>query len=462
VDGANGRRRMKLLLISSNIAETPYAVYPLGMSMVAAALKKDGHDVTLFDFLQHGQSFDAVRDEVRRVNPELIGISIRNIDNVNLLNEQRYIDAVRNIVQAIRGESGAKIVLGGSGFSVMPEPVLNTVGADYGITGEGEKLFCEFVAEAAQGRYPQDRILHATPRLVGAEIPAAHYDADMMAFYLKSGHMASVQTKRGCEYGCVYCTYPLLEGRTIREREPVAVVDDMEALVTRHGAKYIFFTDSVFNDSKGRYRALVQEMKNRNLQVPWTAFFKPSAELDHEIIQLMRETGLQAAELGSDAPTDTTLRGIGKDFLFQDVDRCNSMFIEHGVATAHYFMFGCPGETPETVAEGIANIKGLQKTAIFVFMGLRILPDTGLATIARRDGLLREGQSLLEPVYYISPKVDRQWLESTLKEAFAKTRHIVFPPDAMDAKLLFLFKLGFTGSLWDLLTKPKRSKAHAS
>jgi radical SAM superfamily enzyme YgiQ (UPF0313 family) len=260
----------------------------------------------------------------------------------------------------------------------------------------------------------------------------------------------------------VYCTYPLLEGRVIREREPAAVVDDMETLVTRHGAKYIFFTDSVFNDNRGRYRALVQEMKNRNLQVPWTAFFKPSDELDHGIIQLMRETGLQAAELGSDAPTDTTLRGIGKDFLFRDVDRCNSMFIEHGVATAHYFMFGCPGETPETVAEGIANIKSLQKTAIFVFMGIRILPDTGLAAIALRDGLVREGQSLLEPVYYISPRVDRQWMENTLKDAFAKTRHIVFPPDAMDAKLLFLFKLGFTGSLWNLLTKPKPSKAHAS
>jgi len=78
---------MNILLISANVAETPYAVYPLGMSMVATALKQDGHNVVLFDFLQQGQSFDAVREVVRRVRPELIGISIRNIDNVNLLNE---------------------------------------------------------------------------------------------------------------------------------------------------------------------------------------------------------------------------------------------------------------------------------------------------------------------------------------------------------------------------------------
>ena len=191
------------------------------------------------------------------------------------------------------------------------------------------------------------------------------------------------------------------------------------------------------------------------MYVPWTAFFKPCAELDADIIARMRDTGLKAAEIGSDAPSDATLRGIGKDFTFREVDQCNSLFLEQGVATAHYFMFGCPGETPETVLEGIANLKGLQRTSIFVFMGIRILPDTGLAKIALRDGLIQPGQSLLEPAYYISPRVDRVWLEAALKEAFAKTRHIVFPPDAIEAKLHFLFKLGYTGSLWDLLVKPK-------
>ena len=453
---------MKILLISSNIAETPYAVYPLGMSMVAAALRQDGHEVTLFDFLQKGQSFDAVREGVRSVKPDLVGISIRNVDNVNLLNEQRYIETVKEIVRVLREETPVKIVLGGSGFSVMPAPVLEAVGADYGVAGEGEKLFREFVAEAAQGRYPQERILYATPRLVGGEIPPADYDAEMLNFYLQSGHMASVQTKRGCEHGCVYCTYPNLEGRVIREREPSAVVSDMERLVKEYGAKYIFFTDSVFNDNRGRYRAVIEEMERRKVNVPWTAFFKPCAELDADIIARMRESGLKAAEIGSDAPSDATLRGIGKDFTFREVDQCNSLFLEQGVATAHYFMFGCPGETPETVLEGIANLKGLQRTSIFVFMGIRILPDTGLAKIALRDGLIRPGQSLLEPAYYISPRVDRVWLEATLKEAFSKTRHIVFPPDAIEAKLHFLFKLGYTGSLWDLLVKPKVEKKQAN
>ena len=128
-------------------------------------------------------------------------------------------------------------------------------------------------------------------------------------------------------------------------------------------------------------------------------------------------------------------------------------------------MFGCPGETSATVREGIANILNLRRTTVFVFMGIRILPDTVLADIALREGLIKAGQSLLDPVYYISPQVERPWLEATLKQAFAETRHIVFPPDALEEQLRFLFKLGYTGSLWDLLAKTgpaaRREEAHA-
>lgn len=444
---------MKVLLLSSNIAETPYAVYPLGMSMVAAALRRDEHTVTLFDFLQQGQSLDALRAAVRRAQPDLVGISIRNIDNVNSLHEQRYVETVKTLVRTLREETRAPIVLGGSGFSILPEAFLRETAADYGVVGEGEAVFRQFVAEAAQGRFPKERIIGGAQTLTGNAIPSADYDPDLMRFYLERGHMAAIQTKRGCEHHCIYCTYPMLEGHAIRRRDPAEVVNDMETLVNRHQARYIFFTDSVFNDAHGHYRALVEEMERRRLQIPWAAFFKPSPELDASIVARMRATGLQAAELGSDAPSDATLRGIGKDFRFSDVVACNSMFLDHGVATAHYFMFGCPGETPESVREGIANLLGLRKTAIFVFLGIRILPGTGLEAIARRDGLIQPGQSLLESVYYISPRVDRAWLEATLTEAFAQSPHIVFPPDALESKLHFLFKLGYTGSLWDLLAK---------
>lgn len=441
---------MNILLISSNICRTPFPIYPLGLSMIAAALQKAGHQVNQFDFLQRGQSMAGLAKIIEEHKPGLIGISIRNIDNVNFLNEQRYLDLVKDIISHIRQQTKALIVLGGAGFSIMPEVILNEVGADYGFIGEGEAAIVEFVAGLEQGKYPQQRCRRSSLKLCGDEIPSALYDPEVMGFYLKSGQMAPVQTKRGCTHRCVYCSYPILEGATIRCRDPRAVVDDIQRLVEVYKAKYIFFTDSVFNDDQQHYLTVIQEMDKRGVSIPWTAFFKPEG-LDDESVELMKKTGLKAAEIGADAASDTTLKGIGKNFLFKDIIACNDFFWRHGIATAHYFMFGCPGETEETVREGIENIIALPKTVSFIFMGIRLLPETELVKIAQREGVLSPNQKFLEPVYYLSPLLDKTWLEETLTKAFANIRHCIFPPDAMDNSIEFLHNMGHIGSLWDMM-----------
>lgn len=450
---------MRILLISANWATSPYPVYPIGMSMVAAALKAAGHEVAMFDFLQNGKSFDAVVDRVTAFGPELVGISIRNIDNVNAAHEQKYIDSVQQMVSLIKETTYSPVILGGSGFSIMPEEILDRVGADYGIVGEGEVLICDFVEKLGKGEPSKARILRAPLQLEKDRIPSAYYDPDLLDYYLSNGKVVSVQTKRGCDKNCIYCSYPVLEGRDLRMRNAAAVVDDMERLVHENGASYIFFVDSVFNDANGNYRELIHEMHRRKINIPWTAFFTPGGELDDEIVAMMKETGLDAAEIGADAACDTTLRGICKDFLWQDVIDCNELFLRHGVTTAHYYMFGGPGETPETVAEGIANVRNLRQTANFMFMGIRILPDTGLMELARREGLVTDEMDIIEPVYYFSPHVERDWLEKTLTDGFADKFNCVFPPDALDDKLHMLHKLGFGGTAYDMLIgKRKRNR----
>ena len=96
--------------------------------------------------------------------------------------------------------------------------------------------------------------------------------------------------------------------------------------------------DSVLNDSEGNYREIVNEMHRRKIQVPWTAFFTPGGELDDEIVALMKATGLDAAEIGADASSDATLKGIGKDFSWNDVVERNELFLRHEVTTAHYYL----------------------------------------------------------------------------------------------------------------------------
>ena len=155
----------------------------------------------------------------------------------------------------------------------MPETILRETKADFGIVGEGEASMLEFVENAARGVFPEERCIRAPAVLRGGEIPRPKYDDRLMEFYLKSGNIAAVQTKRGCTHSCVYCSYPVLEGSAIRCRDPKAVVDEIEDLAAGHGAGHVFFTDSVFNDDDGHYLAVVREMQGRGLAIPWTAFF---------------------------------------------------------------------------------------------------------------------------------------------------------------------------------------------
>lgn len=448
---------MKVMLISANVTLSPYPIYPLGVSMIAAALVRAGHTVQQSDFLFLNSSLDAIGKEVAQFKPGLIGISIRNIDNVNFMNKQYYIQNVKNMVSVIRELTDVKILLGGAGFSLIPDLILAEVGADYGIIGEGEVLAVEFANNAERGIYPREQLIGPAVRLPGKLIKAALYDEQLVDFYLHSGNIASIQTKRGCASKCVYCTYPLLEGTALRRRDAREVVDDIELLRDKHQTKYIFFVDSVFNDAEGAYLEVIDEMVRRDISIPWTGFIKPGGLTD-QVVERMKTSGFAAAEIGGDAACDTTLRAMGKGFSFQDIVESNDLFVRHGIATSHFFMFGGPGETEATVHEGIRNILSLQKCVCFIFMGVRILPGTPLEQIAIKENIISSTDGLLEPTYYISPSVDENWLEATLKAAFAGVRHCVFPPDAMESSLLLLHKLGYTGPMWDLLISGERSR----
>lgn len=449
---------MKILLISSNTATSPYPVYPIGLSIIAGSLTAAGHEVRQFDFLMKDHSTDMLKLEIREFRPELIGISIRNIDNVNLMNEQYYIDTVKDIVKEIRSVSESRIILGGAGFSLLPDLILQKTGADYGIIGEGESLMAGIANDAAMGVYPVKRLISSSRRLSGNKIAAAQYDEQLLEFYLHSGNIASVQTKRGCTHKCIYCTYPLLEGSKIRQRDPGSVVDDIELLMDKHKTEFIFFVDSVFNDDDGAYIDLLKEMIKRKIDVPWTGFFKPDG-LNDEIVEMMKKTGLIAVEIGSDAACDTTLKKSGKGFTFRDIIECNDLFAKHEVAASHYFMFGGPGENEGTVVEGIENIKSLKKCVVFIFMGIRILPDTPLARIAIKENVIPPDKDMLKPVYYISPGIDKNRLEETLTGAFSKTRNCIFPPDAYDSTISALHKMGYAGTLWELMLPQKKRSA---
>ncbi|UCE58700.1 MAG: cobalamin-dependent protein [Phycisphaerales bacterium] len=444
----------RVLLISCNTTREPYPVYPLGMTMVAEAVREQGHEVRQCDLLQMDSQSQNVEEVVQSFRPDVVGLALRNIDNIDSADLDAYTDAYGDVSRSVRAATTAPIVLGGAGYSLFPDVLLEQVDADYGIVGEAEVAFSELVEQLTAGGPPVQRILRGDEPLSGARIGALARAQELASFYLQEGGMLNLQSKRGCAHRCAYCTYPLLEGCTYRFRPPADVVNEIEMLRDRFGAEYIAFTDSVFNDQQGHYLSIAEELVRRKNQVPWMAFFRPQ-RFDRRDVDLLTRAGLHAVEWGTDCTTDATLAGLCKDFTWAHVETSNRLFAGAGVRNAHFVIFGGPDETEQTVQEGLANLDHLDNCVVFAFCGVRILPGTAVHALAVEQGVVKRSDPLLPARFYYSSQVDEETLHETVMHRFDGRIDRIYPMgDELDRVKVF-HRLGHRGPIWDLLLDGK-------
>ncbi len=438
-------------MISTNTNVEPYPVYPIGMSVIAGALTQAGHRVFQYDMLAHGESLSALREKIAAFAPDYVGISIRNVDNVDSFTSHMngYLEKVREIVTVAK-EFGVPILAGGAGFSLLPEEILNFIKADYGVVGEGERKMVRLISCLEQGQEP-DRIFGPEKGIPGNEIPAPLWSSELLDYYMAESGVVSVQTKRGCEHCCSYCTYPYLEGRKMRLRNVKSVGDEIEKLCGC-GATDFFFTDSVFNDKAGHYLQVAEEIVRRGLDIRWCGFFQP-ASIEPDELDLLKRSGMNAVEVGTDATTDTTMRGLNKGFNYEEVTAFNDLLVSRKIPCAHFVIFGGPDETMETVREGITNMNALKNCAVFAFSGVRLHKGTPLFKRAIKEGLVSSEQPLLEPFYYFSPHLDKDEMNRVITEGFHGRRDRLFPPDEGQQRINIMKKFGFRGIMWDRLIR---------
>ncbi len=449
----------RVLLVSTNITREPYPVYPLGLAVIAAALVADGHAVEQFDFLASGEDESLLREKISAFAPDFVGLSMRNLDNCDSLKAVGYQAIVKRLVGVVRECTAAPVIVGGPAFSIMPERILAFTGADHGIVGEGERPVCDLIRDLSEGK-EAPALLWGDRLLAGDEMASPLFSRPLVDFYVGQSGMINLQTKRGCPHGCVYCSYPSLEGNRWRCREPGAVADDLERARADFGVDHFFFTDSVFNDDGGHFLLVAEEILRRGISVRWSCYIRPQG-IRREQLSLLKRAGLYAAELGTDAACDATLRGQGKGFTFAEALDANRAFVAERIPCAHFVMFGGPGETDDTVNEGLANLEQLEHTVVFAFSGISILPGTALFTRAVREGFITGEASLDSPKYYLSPGIDADAMNARIKASFGGRRHRVFPPSEGQLKRDVMHRFGYKGLLWDTLIQFPKEPAQA-
>lgn len=446
---------MKILLISANTLREPYPVYPIGLDYVAGAIS-DRHEVRIIDIQTcNGEQLEK---ELRQFSADMIGVSLRNVDTTDVTDPQGFIKFYKMLVENIRKHSNAIIVLGGSGLTIFPDEIMQTIDADYGIMGEGERF--SLLVEAVATHQEISGIPGIVTRNEPNPLPPAwqkpvvrRFDpkADHLGYYLKNGGMLNLQTKRGCCFNCVYCTYPHIEGHRLRLSDPASVAQTAKDLESA-GAKYLYIADAVFNSDSEHNIAVARAFKKVGLTIPWGAFFAP-LDPPADYYKILADSGLTHVEFGTESLSDPVLRSYQKTFQTGDVMAAHRAARDAGLYVAHYFLFGGPAENRQTLDKTLQGIDLLDKAVIILFCGLRIYPHTPLYKIAVQEGQVAETDSLLEPVFYRPGGISLGEIIGRVTELAKERPHwVVGAGSPMTSRLIArLYQHGHTGPLWERL-----------
>jgi len=402
---------MRVLLVQSYLGGAEPPVFPAALACLKPALAN--HEVMAFDPNIAADPYGELAAAIRAFQPEAVGLSLRNIDSTNKRVVVFYYQYFKDMLDVIRQETAAPLIVGGSGFSMFAETVMEDAGlVDFGVYLEGERTFpalldnldapervaSVFYRKGGRVRYSGDGL-----KVAGDDLPEPDFGVLPVTPYLAMPWGVGLETKRGCALSCVYCPYGFLNGKKYRLKDPKRVADEAETLAAR-GARRFTFLDSVFNLPKEHAAAVCRELAARKTGLRWSAWFN-ERELDAPLLDLAVAAGCENVILSPDAFSDAALARLGKSIRKADILRAYVLLKDRPELEVSWNFFkNPPGQTFGAflcmAAFVIRARLHLGRRAHFEFNSLRVEPHTALHKIALAEGVAGEGDDLLRPLYY--------------------------------------------------------------
>lgn len=431
---------MKILCISTNSSRLIMPTFPLGLASVVAALGEH-HEVRVVDCMFTPHCLGTITTIVREFQPELLALSVRNLDNQDSCQPVFYFPEMREFVTYLRAHSPSPIIVGGGAFNILPLELAEYLSPDFGLFGEGELSFRTFVEtypnldytgipglvwqNASAWRLNQPEVV---PDLNDLPDPAwTYFSPDLYHEAQGSAKlpgMVTIQSRRGCPMRCIYCTTPQLEGRRLRSRSPAKVAACMADGYERWGLTRYYFVDNIFNYPKDYAAELCQAIQALNLPLNWSCLINPAFP-DPDLFKRIREAGGNRVQVGNESGSNLVLKNLGKGFSRRHVEQTFSALVAAGLEFGCFLLLGGPGETPATVQESVNFLEQYQPFLVNLTVGLRIYPGTPLHRLALAEGVVKPLDNLLWPHFYLAPAV-AEWIWDYLKEVRGRHPNWIF------------------------------------
>ena len=464
------------------------AIGPIGLEYVAEAAAQAGIEVSILDLALSDEPEVALREYFSSRSPTLIGLTFRNVDDCFWPSAQWFVPELAELVQRIRALSDAPIALGGVGFSVFAEPIVDGAGVDFGIRGDGEQATISLYRQLQGARdfekvdglvWRHDGSIRSNAPAWPAEFSLAARRAmvDNAAYFARGGQ-GGFETKRGCNRRCLYCADPLSKGPVPRCRKPAEVADEIESLWAQ-GIDVLHTCDAEFNIPRAHAMAVCEELIRRSLgeKVRWYAYLAVTP-FDAELAAAMRKAGCVGIDFTGDSASDVMLSAYRQPHRAADLAKAIRLCRENGIKVMIDLLLGGPGETPQTAAETIRFIKEIGPDCAGASLGIRIYPGTGMVEALKQEGPMRENPAIrrkytgeidfFQPTFYISPALGPEPAR-LIKDLIAGDERFFEPmaeqPDAEatdhnyndNTDLVEAIRAGARGAYWDIL-RTLRSK----
>jgi radical SAM superfamily enzyme YgiQ (UPF0313 family) len=343
-----------------------YREYPLGLGLIAAALRPLGCEVVVFDQNAEGADDQRLLARLRDFAPRVAGFSVIT---------PSYPAAQRQIRRLRREFPQVSIVAGGVHASLFPQDLLAD-GADAVVVGEGCTAMAELIGRLRDGRPWREvpgaacrgadgRMMPAAPR-AGPPLPddVAMIDRDVYNLSLYTHH--SMLASLGCPHRCAFCANysgrVLYNGVRIRSDDRLAA--EMRYLAERYGAKQVFFVDDVFLLSRANVLRFCRRLKRERLDMQWVVQMRADA-IDPEVAEAMAAANCQRVYFGVESGSDAVLKRVRKGIDRETIRLGVRSVKEAGMRVKTGWVFGLPGTLTEQY-ESVAFMRELRPHEISI------------------------------------------------------------------------------------------------
>jgi anaerobic magnesium-protoporphyrin IX monomethyl ester cyclase len=344
---------------------------PLGLAYLAAVLEKGGYELTVFDCPALGIDHKKLGVELASFEPNMVGIT----------------SVTPTIKSALSAAHVAKetcpnavVVLGGPHATFMDSQILSEhPDIDVVVRGEGEETILELVRhvfdsgdlQAVSGiSFRKNEQIIRTPnrpfiqKLDELPRPAYHYFS-LNRYQFFGRVILPIMTSRGCPFQCSYCVSSRMVGKMFRARSPTNVVDELEWLRDVHGAGAFSFYDDAFTYDKKRAIEICEEIRNRNIGIPWDCQTRVD-QVSKEVLVKLRDADCQLVSFGAESGCQRILNTMKKRTTIEQNERAVRWTKEVGLSVAMSVIIGYPGETIDTLKQTFDFIRRTKPDYVYL------------------------------------------------------------------------------------------------